>query len=62
MAIEYVCCFCLKAIDRTDEAAVSIALSNLWRPDAAQGLQAHSQCGSEAFPKRAMVEPECLID
>jgi len=62
MLLKRACCFCGEIIERTDTAALEITLSNLWHRDAIQGLQAHSVCASSAFPDRAMVDPECLID
>ena len=62
MAIEYVCCFCGGNIEKSDVAAVGIALSNLWQAAATQGLAAHSKCIGEVFPAKAMVDAGNLKD
>ncbi|WGM47571.1 hypothetical protein KOAAANKH_02450 [Brevundimonas sp. NIBR10] len=62
MFFKRACCFCSQAIERSDDAAVEIVLSNLWHPKSVQGLHAHSTCVTAAFPDRAMVDPDCLID
>lgn len=48
--MNYACCFCGKAIDKTDRAAVQFAVTNLWGLDkAVQGLHAHSECAEKAI-------------
>jgi hypothetical protein len=46
-----ICCFCEKAIQRTDVGAVSIALVAMWitKDPPAQELFAHSICLGEKF-------------
>ena len=58
----FVCCFCAQPIERQDQAAVHIAITNLWAADAAQGLQSHAGCIRRRVQPTVPFEPEALTD
>lgn len=65
------CWFCGRTIERTDNSAVLITISNLWRwadntateDDTAQSIHAHSACAKDNLAGSTMsVEPDIFIE
>jgi hypothetical protein len=69
LAMEQVCCFCGLVVERNDQTALALRLSNLWKGSARrpeQQLAAHTGCFAErvasAFAAGLPFDAEALAD